>query len=68
MTSKKYAKNSIVWGAALAIAAALVVRLFFTVSLYDEVFNIRVSYLTAVMGQRHLIENAEIFAMGDVFI
>lgn len=67
MTSKKYAKNSIVWGAALAIAAALIVRLFFTISLYDEVLNIRISYLTAVMGQRHLVENAQLYAMGDVF-
>lgn len=67
MKPKKYAENSIAWGVALVIAAALIVRLFFTVSLYDEVLNIRISYMTAVMGQRHLIENAEIFAMGDVF-
>lgn len=67
MAAKRYVGKGIVWGAGLVIAAALAARLFFTVSLYDEVFNIHVSYLTAVMGQRHLIENAQLFAMGDVF-
>lgn len=67
MAPKRYVEKGIVWGAGLVIAAALAARLFFTVSLYDEVFNIHVSYLTAVMGQRHLIENAQLFAMGDVF-
>lgn len=67
MAPKRYVEKGIVWGAGLAIAAALVVRLFFTISLYDEVLNIRISYLTAVMGQRHLVENAQLFAMGDVF-
>lgn len=64
---KKRAQNGIIWGVGLIIAAALVTRLFYSISLYDEVLNIRISYLTAVMGQRHLIENAQIFAMGDVF-
>lgn len=67
MVLKKRVQNGIIWGVGLAIAAALVTRLFFSISLYDEVLNIRISYLTAAMGQRHLIENAQIFAMGDVF-
>lgn len=67
MAPKRYAEKGIVWGAGLAIAAALVARLLFTISLYDEVLNIRISYLTAVMGQRHLVENTDKLAMGDVF-
>lgn len=58
MAPKRYVEKGIVWGVGLAIAAALVVRLFFTISLYDEVLNIRISYLTAVMGQRHCRKRA----------
>lgn len=55
MSDNKWRKYAI-WGIGLIILVALIVRLFFTISLYDEVFNIYVSYRTAVLGQRHLVE------------
>lgn len=60
------AEKCLLYGVSLIIVLTVVVRLFFTVSLYDEVFNIHISYLSAVMGQRHLVENTAIF-WGDVF-
>lgn len=45
----------------------LVRRLYYTVSHYDEVFNIYVSYMTVGMGKRHLIENEMMMSMGNLF-
>lgn len=49
------------------ILIALLWRIQCSISYYDETFNIYVSYLTAVLGQRHLVENGYIFSMGDFF-
>lgn len=45
----------------------LLKRLRYTLTYHDEVLNIYISYLTAVMGKRHLVENAFIFSLGDLF-
>lgn len=66
MVEKKNIEKYIIYTLSLVVVLTVIVRLFFTVSLYDEVFNIHVSYLTAVMGKRHLVENTAIF-WGDVF-
>lgn len=54
-----------------AIGAVLVIlfvrRLRYTLSYYDEVLNIYISYTTVAMGKRHLVENRWIFSMGDLF-
>lgn len=42
-------------------------RLRYTVSHYDEVFNIYVSYMTVGMGKRHLVENQMMMSMGNLF-
>ena len=52
-------------GAVLLIL--LVRRLHYTVSHYDEVFNIYVSYMTVGMGKRHLVENQMMMSMGNLF-
>lgn len=53
--------------AAAAIIAALIWRIQCCILYYDEALNAYISYLTAVMGQRHLVENGYIFSMGDLF-
>lgn len=52
---------------AIIIIVALVWRIQCSISYYDETFNIYISYLTAVLGKRHLVENGYIFSMGDIF-
>lgn len=49
------------------IIAALIWRIQCSISYYDEVLNIYISYITAALGQRHLVENGYIFSMGDLF-
>lgn len=49
------------------ILGLLVRRLRYALSYYDEVLNIYISYTTAAMGKRHLIDNHWIFSMGDLF-
>lgn len=49
------------------IIAALTWRIQCSISYYDETLNIYISYMTAALGQRHLVENGYIFSMGDVF-
>lgn len=52
----------------IAIVFALIWRIQCTIYFWlDEVFNIEVSYLTAVLGHKHLVENDYIFSMGDLF-
>lgn len=43
-----------------------VIRLFFCISTYDEVFNIDMSY-QIILGKRYLVDNASFFQMGDLF-
>ncbi|MDE6947753.1 MAG: hypothetical protein K2P14_11270, partial [Anaeroplasmataceae bacterium] len=45
----------------------LVRRLHYTLSYYDEVLNIYISYTTVAMGKQHLVDNHWIFSMGDLF-
>ncbi len=66
MKAKK--ADNILLGAAGAILLFLMVRrLHYTVSHYDEVFNIYVSYMTVGMGKRHLVENQMMMSMGNLF-
>lgn len=51
----------------IIIVAALIWRIQCSISYYDEVLNIYISYLTAVLGKQHLVENGYIFSMGDLF-
>ena len=52
---------------AAVIVGALIWRIQCSISYYDETLNIYISYMTAALGQRHLVENGYIFSMGDVF-
>lgn len=52
---------------AAGIVGALIWRIQCSISYYDETLNIYISYMTAALGQRHLVENGYIFSMGDVF-
>lgn len=56
-------KDIIGFGILLAI---FVVRLFFCIGVYDEVFNIEMSY-RIVRGQRYMVDNMNFFQMGDLF-
>lgn len=58
--------NAVVFAIWVLILLMLVVRIHFTISRYDEVFNIYTSFLTVVMGFRHLVENTMLFSMGDL--
>ena len=50
----------------LGFVYLLIRRLHYTISHYDEVFNIYVSYLTVGMGKRHLVENPMMMSMGNL--
>lgn len=64
----KYHVNKVLMGLfCVGIFAALIWRIQCSISYYDEVLNVYVSYTTAVLGQRHLVENSYIFSMGDIF-
>lgn len=64
---KRYGYQIGIGVAAAAIIAALIWRIQCCILYYDEALNAYISYLTAVMGQRHLVENGYIFSMGDLF-
>lgn len=57
----------IIYVIAAAIMLALIWRIQCSISYYDEVLNIYISYITAALRQRHLVENGYIFSMGDLF-
>lgn len=63
----KYIYNAVICVIAVAIVIALLWRIQCSISYYDEVLNIYISYMTAALGQRHLVENGYIFSMGDLF-
>lgn len=50
-----------------ALIVALIWRIQCCILYYDETLSAYISYMTAVMGQRHLVENGYIFSMGDIF-
>lgn len=64
---KKHIFNVGIYVIAAAIVIALIWRIQCSISYYDEVLNIYISYITAALGQRHLVENGYIFSMGDLF-
>lgn len=59
--------NILVCVAGAVITGLLLNRLRYTLTHHDEVLNIYISYFTAGMGKRHLVENAFIFSLGDLF-
>lgn len=63
----KYIYSTAICVIAVAIVIALLWRIQCSISYYDEVLNIYISYITAALGQRHLVENGYIFSMGDLF-
>lgn len=64
---RRYICNAIIGAIGIAVIVALVWRIQCSISYYDEVLNIYISYITAALGQRHLVENGYIFSMGDLF-
>ena len=63
----KYIYRVTICVTAVVIVIALIWRIQCSISYYDEVLNIYISYITAALGQRHLVENGYIFSMGDLF-
>ena len=59
--------NTGIYVTAIIIIIAFLWRIQCSISYYDEVYNIYISYITAALGQRHLVENSYIFSMGDLF-
>lgn len=64
---QRYICNTGICMISVFIIAALIWRIQCSISYYDEVLNIYISYITAALGQRHLVENGYIFSMGDLF-
>ena len=64
---QRYICNTGICIISIFIVAALIWRIQCSISYYDEVLNIYISYITAALGQRHLVENGYIFSMGDLF-
>lgn len=64
---QRYMCNTGICIISIFIVAALIWRIQCSISYYDEVLNIYISYITAALGQRHLVENGYIFSMGDLF-
>ncbi len=64
---QRYLCNTGICAVSIFIIAALIWRIQCSISYYDEVLNIYISYITAALGQRHLVENGYIFSMGDLF-
>lgn len=64
---QSYLCNTGICAVSIFIIAALIWRIQCSISYYDEVLNIYISYITAALGQRHLVENGYIFSMGDLF-
>lgn len=64
---KKRVSDIVLYIIGVLLLFFLVRRLYYTVSHYDEVFNIYVSYMTVGMGKRHLVENLMMMSMGNLF-
>lgn len=67
MKMKKKVSGIVLYLIGAILLFTLVRRLHYTVSHYDEVFNIYVSYMTVGMGKRHLVENMMMMSMGNLF-
>lgn len=63
----KKLKSGIIFLMAITIVIAMIWRIQCSISYYDEVYNIYVSFRTAALGQRHLVENGNVHSMGDLF-
>ena len=64
---KKKVSDIVLYVIGVLLLFFLIRRLYYTVSHYDEVFNIYVSYMTVGMGKRHLVENLMMMSMGNLF-
>lgn len=66
-TGKQTKQNIIIGIFTIGTLIALICRLQFFLDPYDEVLNIYISFMTAVLDQKHLVDNWYIFSMGDLF-